>query len=49
MEQHLGDEYEALIISMQKFGCFVELIEVFVEGLVPITASKKTPATLHLS
>jgi ribonuclease R len=36
MEQHLGDEYEALIISVQKFGFFVELIEIFVEGLVPI-------------
>jgi ribonuclease R len=38
MEQHLGDEYEALIISVVKFGVFVELLEVFVEGLVPITA-----------
>jgi ribonuclease R len=38
MEQHLGDEYDALIISVQKYGCFVELFEVFVEGLLPITA-----------
>jgi ribonuclease R len=38
MEQHLGDEYDALIISVQKFGCFVELFEVFVEGLIPINA-----------
>jgi len=36
MEQHFGDEYEALIISVQKFGFFVELMEIFVEGLVPI-------------
>jgi ribonuclease R len=36
MEQRLGEEYEALIISVQKFGFFVELMEVFVEGLVPI-------------
>ncbi|MGH9702273.1 MAG: ribonuclease R family protein [Candidatus Acidiferrales bacterium] len=36
MEQHLGDEFDALIISVQKFGFFVELIEIFVEGLVPI-------------
>ncbi len=34
MEQHLGEEYEALVISVQKFGFFVELTEVFVEGLV---------------
>ena len=38
MEQHLGEEYEGLIISVQKFGCFVELFEVFVEGLLPINA-----------
>src|SRR5271168_2136490 len=38
MEQHLGEEYEALIISVQKYGCFVELFEVFVEGLLPIGA-----------
>jgi ribonuclease R len=38
MEQHLGDEYEALIISVQKYGCFVELLEIFVEGLLPISA-----------
>ncbi len=38
MEQHLGDEYEGLIISVQKYGCFVELMEVFVEGLLPIGA-----------
>ena len=37
MEQHLGEEYEALIISVQKFGFFVELTEVFVEGLVSVT------------
>ena len=38
METHLGEEYDALIISIQKFGCFVELFEVFVEGLLPISA-----------
>jgi ribonuclease R len=38
MEQHLGDEYDGLIVSVQKYGCFVELMEVFVEGLLPIGA-----------
>ncbi len=38
MEEHLGDEYQGLIISVQKYGCFVELFEVFVEGLLPINA-----------
>ena len=36
MEQHLGEEYDALITSVQKFGFFVELTEIFVEGMVPI-------------
>ena len=36
MESHLGEEYDALIISVQKFGFFVELMEIFVEGLVSI-------------
>ncbi len=38
MEQHLGEEYNAIIISVLKFGFFVELMEIFVEGLVPIGA-----------
>ena len=38
MEEHLGEEYEGLIISVQKYGCFVELAEVFVEGLLPLAA-----------
>jgi ribonuclease R len=38
MEEHLGEEYNALIISVHKFGFFVELLEIFVEGLVPIGA-----------
>ena len=42
MEAHLGEEYEGLIISVQKFGCFVELFEVFVEGLLPINALEET-------
>jgi ribonuclease R len=42
MESHLGEEYEALIISVQKFGFFVELFEIFVEGLVPIDRLEET-------
>jgi ribonuclease R len=38
MEEHLGEEYDALIISVQKYGCFVELFEIFVEGLLPLAA-----------
>ncbi|HWG59396.1 MAG TPA: VacB/RNase II family 3'-5' exoribonuclease [Candidatus Acidoferrales bacterium] len=36
MESHLGEEYDALIVSVQKFGFFVELLEIFVEGLVSV-------------
>jgi ribonuclease R len=42
MESHLGEEYDALIISVQKFGFFVELIELFVEGLVGIDRLEET-------
>jgi ribonuclease R len=45
MEQHLGDEYDALIISVQKYGCFVELLEIFVEGLLPISALEEAADT----
>ncbi len=36
MEQHLGDEFEGLLISVAKFGFWVELLELFVEGFVPL-------------
>jgi len=45
MEDHLGDQYEALIISVQKYGCFVELLEIFVEGLLPIGALEEAAGT----
>jgi ribonuclease R len=36
MADRVGEEFTALIISTTKFGFFVELRELFVEGLVPI-------------
>jgi ribonuclease R len=36
MQDRVGDEFDALIISTTKFGFFVELTELFIEGLVPI-------------
>ena len=36
MSGRLGDIFHALIISTSKYGLFVELEELFVEGLVPI-------------
>jgi ribonuclease R len=38
MEQHIGDEFAGLIISVTKFGFFVELNDLFVEGLVPLAS-----------
>jgi ribonuclease R len=36
MQDRVGEEFDALIISTTKHGFFVELSELFVEGLVPI-------------
>ncbi len=36
MLDKVGDEFAAMIISTAKFGFFVELEELFIEGLVPI-------------
>ncbi|MBI2818424.1 MAG: RNB domain-containing ribonuclease [Acidobacteria bacterium] len=34
LRDRLGEEFDALIISVTKFGFFVELMELFIEGLV---------------
>ncbi len=36
MQDRLGDEFDAMILSITKYGCFVELDSLFIEGLVPI-------------
>jgi ribonuclease R len=36
MSARVGEEFDALIISTAKFGLFVELADLFIEGLVPI-------------
>src|SRR5271166_499103 len=36
MEQHIGDEFDGMIVSVTKFGMFVELNELFIEGLAPL-------------
>jgi len=38
MAQHVGDEFDALIISLIKFGFFVELTDLFVEGFVALSS-----------
>jgi len=36
MRDRVGDDFDALIVSVTKFGFFVELMDMFIEGLVPI-------------
>jgi ribonuclease R len=36
MQDRVGEEFDALIVSVTKFGFFVELIDLFIEGLVPL-------------
>jgi len=36
MAERLGEEFEALIITLSKHGFFIELTDLFVEGFVPL-------------
>ncbi|HYM10985.1 MAG TPA: VacB/RNase II family 3'-5' exoribonuclease [Bryobacterales bacterium] len=36
LEERLGDEFDAIVVSVTKHGLFVELLDLFIEGLVPI-------------
>ncbi len=38
MSDRIGEDFDGLIISITKFGMFVELNELFIEGLVPLTS-----------
>ena len=38
MEERIGDEFDGLIVSVTKFGMFVELTDMFIEGLVPLAS-----------
>jgi len=40
MAEHVGEEFEGIISSVKEYGFFVELNEVFVEGLVHISTLK---------
>jgi ribonuclease R len=43
----VGDEFDALIISTAKYGLFVELADLFIEGLVPIDTLPGDEYTYH--
>jgi ribonuclease R len=36
MEKRVGEDFDGLVISVTKFGFFVELTDLFIEGLVPL-------------
>jgi ribonuclease R len=38
MEDKVGDDFNAIILSVTKYGFFVELDEMFIEGLVPVAS-----------
>src|ERR1022692_2548317 len=36
MDPRIGEDFDGLIISVTKYGFFVELTDLFIEGLVPL-------------
>ena len=47
MQDRLGEDFDALITSVTKFGFFVELTDLFVEGLVPLNTLIDDRYTYH--
>ncbi len=47
METRVGEEFDGLIISTARYGAFVELAELFVEGLIPIDSLPDDRYTYH--
>jgi ribonuclease R len=47
MESRIGEDFDGLIISVTKFGFFVELTDLFVEGLVPLSTLTDDRYTYH--
>jgi ribonuclease R len=47
MQDRVGEDFDGLIISVTKFGFFVELTELFVEGLVPLATLTDDRYTHH--
>jgi ribonuclease R len=38
MAERVGEDFDALIVNVTKFGFFVELTDMFIEGLVPLSS-----------
>ena len=47
MQDRVGEEFEGLITGVTKFGFFVELTDLFVEGLVPLNTLTDDRYTFH--
>src|SRR5882724_3238546 len=47
MEPRIGEDFDGLIISVTKYGFFVELTDLFVEGLVPLATLTDDRYTYH--
>ncbi len=47
MQDRVGEEFDALIISVTKFGFFVELRDMFIEGLVPLSSLSDDEYRFH--
>jgi len=47
MQERVGEDFDGLIISVTKFGFFVELTDLFVEGLVPLNTLTDDRYTYH--
>ncbi len=47
MQDRVGEDFDGLIISVTKFGFFVELADMFVEGLVPLSTLIDDRYTYH--
>jgi ribonuclease R len=47
MQDRVGEDFDGLIISVTKFGFFVELTDLFIEGLVPLDSLTDDRYTYH--
>jgi ribonuclease R len=47
MTDRVGEDFDGLIVSITKFGIFVELTDLFVEGLIPLSSMHDDRYTFH--
>jgi ribonuclease R len=47
MQDRVGEDFDGLITSVTKFGFFVELTDLFIEGLVPLNSLNDDRYTYH--